>query len=104
MQLGKWRYDALATGEATTFQGAAGINYPVQELQTEWGVCFQYHDADGRILHRAEGGDWNCALLPDYEGLVDGRAEGDVFGLADGTPPAVMPAGSLLALEQLRAL
>ena len=104
VQRGKWRYDRLATGVATTYQGAAGINYPVQELETEWGVCFQYHDAAGRILRRAEGGDWNCALLADYEGLVAGRAGGDAFDLSDGTPPAPMPAGALLDLDALRAL
>ncbi len=104
VQRGNWRFDALATGAATTYQGAAGINYPVQELETEWGVCFQYRDAAGRILRRAEGGDWNCALLADYEGLVAGRAEGDAFGLADGTPPAPMPAGALLGLDELGAL
>lgn len=104
VQRGKWRYDVLATGAATTYQGAAGINYPVQELENEWGVCFQFHDGTGQILRRPEGGDWNCALLPDYEALVAGRAEGDVFGLSDGIPPAPMPAGSLLALDELRAL
>lgn len=103
VQRGRWRYDVLATGAATTYQGAAGINYPVQELQNEWGVCFQFHDETGRILRRPEGGDWNCALLPDYEALVVGRAEGDAFGLTDGAPPAAMPAG-LLRLEELRVL
>lgn len=104
VQSGTWRYDLLATGAATTYQGAAGINHPVQELATEWGICFQYRDAAGRILRRPQGGDWNCALLPDYEALVVGRAEGDSFGLSDGVPPAEMPAGRLLGLDALRAL
>lgn len=103
-QRGQWRYDVLATGAATTYQGAAGINHPVQELQNEWGLCFQYRDHAGRILRRVEGGDWNCAVLADYEALVVDRAVGDAFGLADGAPPATMPPGSLMGVEALRAL
>lgn len=103
-QRGEWRFDQLATGAATTYQGAAGINHPVQELQTGWGVCFRYRDASGAVLRRPEGGDWNCALLADYEALVAGRAEGDAFGLADGEPPAAMPPGALLSLDALGAL
>ena len=104
VQRGTWRLDQLATGSATTYQGAAGINYPVQQLETAWGICFQYRDATGAVLRRPEGGDWNCAVLADYEALVVGRGDGDAFGLTDGAPPAAMPPGALLGLEQLRAL
>lgn len=104
VQRGEWRFDQLATGAATTYQGAAGINHPVQELETDWGLCFRYRDATGAILRRPEGGDWNCALLADYEALVAERAQGDAFGLADGAPPAAMPPGTLLSLDQLRRL
>lgn len=101
---GSWRYDLLATGAATTYQGAAGINHPVEELATAWGICLQFRDEAGNVLRRQGGGDWNCALLPDYEALVVARAEGDAFGLADGEPPARMPEGALLGLEELRDL
>lgn len=104
VQRGAWRYDLLATGAATTYQGAAGINYPIEELQTAWGICFQYLDARGRILRRPEGGDWNCALLDDYEALVGERAEGDVLGLSDGSSPGAMPDGRLMSLAELLAI
>ena len=78
VQLGDWKFDILATGVNTTFQGAAGINYPVEDLETGWGVCFRYVGPDGTILRRKEGGDWNCALLTDYEALIIDRAAGTV--------------------------
>lgn len=104
VQRGSWRYDRIVAGPAATFRGAAGVNYPVEEMQTEWGICFRYRDAAGKILRRPRGGDWNCALLPAYEGLIAGRADGDIFGLTDGQPPARMPAERMLGIPALKAL
>ena len=104
VQRGSWKYDLLATGAATTYQGAGGINHPVQELDTGWGLCFRYRDAAGNIVRRPEGGDWNCALFADYEALVIDRAEGDIFSLGSGTAPAAMPPGERLTGSELEAL
>lgn len=104
VQTGEWRYDLLATGAATTYQGAGGINVPVEELATDWGLCFKYLDASGKVLRRAEGGDWNCALFTDYERLIVERAEGDAFGLSQGRAPGQMPVGARLTLAQLQRL
>ncbi|MGD1927264.1 MAG: hypothetical protein ACFB03_24225 [Paracoccaceae bacterium] len=104
VQQGDWKYDVLATGVNTTYQGAGGINHPVQDLETAWGICFRYRGAEGGILRRAEGGDWNCALLADYEALIIDRAEGDIFQLRGGNPPAAMPAGARLTGAELDAL
>ena len=104
VQQGDWKFDVLATGVSTTYQGAAGINHPVQDLDTSWGICFRYKAADGTILRRAEGGDWNCALLQDYEALIIDRGLADIFGLADGTAPASMPPGERLTGSELEAL
>lgn len=104
VQQGDWKLDILATGVNTTYQGAGGINHPVQDLETEWGICFRYRAADGQILRRPEGGDWNCALLPDYEALIIDRAIGDIFTLGDGTAPKPMPAGQRLTGSELEAL
>ena len=104
VQRGEWRYDLLATGAATTYQGAGGINVPVEELATDWGVCFKYLDAAGNILRRQGGGDWNCALFSDYEPLIVERADGDAFGLSQGRAVAEMPVGPRLTLAQLQRL
>ena len=104
VQAGGWKLDILATGVSTTYQGAAGINHPVEDLQTGWGICFRYRSPDGNILRRAEGGDWNCALLADYEALIIDRAIGDIFRLTNGAPPAQMPAGERLTGSELEAL
>ncbi|MEM1300770.1 MAG: hypothetical protein AAGH68_15980 [Pseudomonadota bacterium] len=103
-QSGDWKYDVLATGAATTYQGAGGINHPVQELETAWGVCFRYRDANGEILRRPEGGDWNCALLADYEALIIDRAQGDIFSLQSGKVPGPMPKGERLTGSELERL
>lgn len=103
-QGGDWKYDVLATGQATTYQGAGGINHPVQELETAWGVCFRYRDANDEILRRPEGGDWNCALLGDYEALIVDRAQGDIFSLQSGKVPAAMPKGERLLGSDLERL
>ncbi|MEM9061041.1 MAG: hypothetical protein AAGD13_11330 [Pseudomonadota bacterium] len=104
VQNGDWKFDVLATGVNTTYQGAGGINHPVQDLETAWGICFRYRSADGRIIRRNEGGDWNCALLADYEQLIIDRAAGDIFQLRAGTPPGPMPAGARLTGAELEAL
>lgn len=104
VQTGDWKYEILATGNATTYQGAGGINYPVEELETAWGVCYRYVNAAGEIIRRPEGGDWNCALLPDYEALIIDRANGDIFNLQSGQPPATMPPGRRLTGSELEAL
>lgn len=104
VQRGDWKFDELATGVATTFQGAAGVNHPVEDLQTAWGVCFRYRGPDGQILRRPQGGDWNCATLADYEALIIDRAAGDIFTLSDGTAPAAMPAGQRMTGIELEAL
>ncbi len=104
VQRGDWKFDILATGASTTYQGAGGINHPVQDLDTEWGICFRYLSADGQILRRREGGDWNCALLRDYEALIIDRGLDDIFQLSDGTAPAVMPIGKRLTGSDLDAL
>lgn len=104
VQRGEWRYDLLATGSATTYQGAGGINVPVEELATDWGICFKYIDENGNILRRPAGGDWNCALFGDYEPLITERAEGDAFGLSGGQAPGEIPAEALLTLAQLQRL
>ena len=104
VQQGSWKFDVLATGVSTTYQGAAGINHPVQDLETAWGICFRYQAADGTILRRPEGGDWNCALLPDYEALIIDRGLDDIFGLTDGTAPAIMPPEKRLTGSELEAL
>ena len=104
VQRGRWRYDVLATGSATTYQGAAGVNHPVEELQTQWGICFQFLDAAGNVLRRQEGGDWNCALLADYEGLIIDRADGDRFALTISSAPPAMPAGRRLTVGDLAGL
>ena len=104
VQQGSWKFDVLATGVSTTYQGAAGINHPVQELETAWGVCFRYRDANGEILRRPEGGDWNCALLADYEALIVDRAQGDIFSLQSGKVPAKMPSGQRLLGSDLERL
>lgn len=103
-QVGAWKYDLLATGSAATYQGSAGINYSVEELETDWGICFQYKDAAGNILRRREGGDWNCALFADFEALVIDKAPGDVFALAEGRAPAAMPPDARLPISALRGL
>ena len=103
-QTGDWKYDVLATGAATTYQGAGGINHPVQDLETAWGICFRYIGEDGQVLRRPEGGDWNCALLPDYEALIIDRAEGDIFNLRSGNVPATMPPARRLTGSELEAL
>lgn len=102
VQRGSWRYDILATGQATTYVGAGGINHPVEELETQWGICFQYRDAAGNILRRREGGDWNCALLTDYEALIVDRAAGDTLGLSRGGARPAMPPGLLTAAQLAR--
>ena len=104
VQKGDWKFDILATGAATTYQGAGGINVPVEELETAWGVCFRYKDAAGNIVRRPAGGDWNCALLTDYEPLITERMNGDVFGLARGQTPGEMPQGARVTLAQLQRL
>ena len=104
VQRGDWKFDVLATGVNTTYQGAGGINHPVQDLDTAWGICFRYKQPDGTILRRAEGGDWNCALLSDYEALIIDRGVGDIFTLTDGTAPAVMPPERRLTGSDLDAL
>lgn len=104
VQRGDWKFDILATGAATTYQGAGGINHPVQDLETAWGICFRYKASDGTILRRAEGGDWNCALLADYEALIIDRGIGDIFQLTDGTAPAAMPPERRLTGSDLEAL
>lgn len=104
VQVGAWKYDLLATGTAATYQGSAGINYSVEELETDWGICFQYKDEAGNILRRREGGDWNCALLTDFEALVFDKAPGDVFALAGGRAPASMPPEARLPIAALRGL
>ena len=104
IQLGDWKFDILATGAATTYQGAGGINHPVQELETAWGICFRYRDAAGTILRRLNGGDWNCALLQDYEALVVERGPGDMFRLAAAQPREPLPERVLLTLAQIQRL
>lgn len=104
VQTGEWKLDILATGVNTTYQGAGGINHPVQDLETAWGICFRYKAADGSILRRAEGGDWNCALLPDYEALIIDRGVGDIFKLTDGKAPAIMPPERRMTGSDLDAL
>lgn len=104
VQQGDWKFDILATGVSTTYQGAAGINHPVQDLDTEWGICFRYRGPNGQILRRPEGGDWNCALLPDYEALIIDRAIGDIFTLGDGNAPSIMPVGKRFTGNELEAL
>ena len=104
IQLGDWKFDILATGAATTYQGAGGINHPVQELETAWGICFRYRDEAGTILRRPNGGDWNCALLQDYEALVSERGPGDMFRLADQQSRNPLPQGALLTLAQIQRL
>lgn len=104
VQEGDWKYEVLATGSATTYQGAGGINHPVEELETAWGLCFRYRDAQGNILRRPEGGDWNCALLPDYEDLIIDRAEADIFNLESGKAPGTMPPGRRMTGAELESL
>ena len=104
VQLGDWRYDILATGNATSYQGAGGINHPVEELETAWGICFRYLDKQGNILRRPSGGDWNCALLQDYEALIIERAAGDPLRLASKGPREPLPSGIPLTMAQIQRL
>lgn len=104
VQRGEWKYDILATGAATSYVGAGGINHPVQELETEWGLCFKYFDLDGRVVRRQNGGDWNCALLSDYEPLITERAAGDAFGLRTDAPRKALPEARRLAIADVAAL
>lgn len=103
-QKGSWRYDILATGAATTYQGAGGVNHPVQELETAWGICFRYEDESGKIVRRPNGGDWNCALFNDYESLIVDRASGDSFDLTRQSTRNPLPAGRKLSVEEIAAL
>ncbi len=104
IQAGRWKYDVLATGAATSYVGTAGINHPVEELETTPGLCFKYLDGAGNVIRRLNGGDWNCASFPDYEALVTERAEGDFFRLMGGNSPGLMPAEQKLSIAELSTL
>lgn len=103
-QRGSWRYDILATGAATTYQGAGGVNHPVQELETAWGICFRYQDAEGNIVRRPNGGDWNCALFSDYEALIVERTPGDAFALSSQPEREALPAERRLSVREISSL
>ena len=106
VQRGDWRFEPLVAGEAATYRGTAGINYPAEELAAAWRICMRYRGAPGGALpgKNPPVGDWKCVPLNAYEKLIVERAGGDVLGLLAGAPPGVMPAGRRLSLAALRAL
>ena len=102
-QSGSWRYELLATGAATTFQGTGNINQQVASPETAWAICLDA-PGTGQVPPPPSGSEKDCTLLAQYDAQISERADDDVFNLSSGRVPAPMPPGRRLSATDLAAL
>lgn len=102
-QSGAWKYELLATGTTTTYQGTGVINQQVAAPESAWGICVDAPIA-AQTPPPPESSDGSCLLLSVYEAQISERIDDDIFDLQSGKVPAPLPPGRRLSSSDLVAL